>query len=336
MLMKNPNGYGSIAKLSGSRRRPYWVRKAVTQWNPENGYPIYETIGYYATRKEAMQALAEYNENPYDLGKNRLTFAEVYEKWSNKKFSEISASAVRTYKSAYSYCKPLYDIKMNELTVDQLQDIVDHAEVGATTRARIKSMFNLLYDFCMQRDIVKKDLSQYLTSPTIETAEKVPFSAEEITLMWNSLDKMFVDDILIMIYTGWRASEYAGLRTEDIDLENGLMKGGAKTEAGKDRIVPIHHRILPLVQKKYDPNSEYFRDNDYDKLYRDFKACMQTLGFKHIPHETRHTFITMLDDAGANKTSIQRLAGHASRDVTSKVYTHKDIEQLRKAVELIP
>lgn len=335
MLMRNPNGYGSIAKLSGNRRRPYWVRKAVTRWK-ENGQPIYETIGYYATRKEAMQALADFNENPYDISQNRLTFAQVYEKWSSKKFQEISASAVRTYKSAYNYCKPLYNLKMNEIKVGQLQDVIDHADVGATTRARIKSMLNLIYDYCMKNEIVKKDLSQYLTKPKIETSEKIPFSAEEIEILWDNVNHPFVDDVLILIYSGWRASEYAGLQTEDIDLENMTMKGGIKTDAGKGRIVPIHHKILPLIQKKYNKENEYLRSDGYDKLYRDFCSVMKTLGMSHTPHETRHTFITVLDDAGANKTAIQRLVGHASRDVTSKVYTHKDIEQLRKAVELFP
>lgn len=333
--MRNPNGYGSIAKLSGNRRRPYWVRRSVTKWN-ENGYPIYETIGYYATKKEALQALADFNENPYDVSANRLTFADVYEKWSTKKFEEITASAVRTYKSAYSYCKPIYDVKMNELKIAQLQNVIDTADVGATTKARIKSMFNLLYDYCMKNEIVKKDLSQYLTKPKIETAEKTPFSDEEIKTLWENLNHNFVDDVLILIYSGWRASEYAELRTENIDLENMTMKGGSKTQAGKDRVVPIHSRILPLIKKKYNADNEYLRSDGYDKLYRDFMSVMQFFGMSHTPHEARHTFITVLDNAGANKTSIQRLVGHASRDVTSKVYTHKDIEQLRKAIELFP
>lgn len=333
--MRNPNGYGSIAKMSGNRRRPYWVRKAVTQWK-ENGQPIYETIGYFATRKEALQALADFNDNPYDLSAERLSFSEVYEKWSEKKFQEITPSAVRTYKSAYSYCKPIYDVKMADLKIAQLQDVIDNANVGATTKSRIKSLFNLLYSYCMQNEIVKKDLSQYLKKPKIETAEKTPFSPEEITRLWNSLDRPFVDDVLILIYSGWRASEYCALKTADIDLENMTMKGGSKTEAGKDRIVPIHHKILPLIQKKLVRDNECLRENNYDKFYRDFTAAMQSLGMVHTPHETRHTFITILDDKGANKTAIQRLAGHASRDVTSKVYTHKDIEQLRQAIELIP
>jgi site-specific recombinase XerD len=56
----------------------------------------------------------------------------------------------------------------------------------------------------------------------------------------------------------------------------------------------------------------------------------------HTPHDCRHTFATLLDNAGANTISIKRLMGHSSGgDVTEKVYTHKDIEQLRIAIELI-
>ena len=43
----------------------------------------------------------------------------------------------------------------------------------------------------------------------------------------------------------------------------------------------------------------------------------------------------MLDDAGANKVSIQKIAGHKGSDVTEKVYTHKNIEQLLSAIDLL-
>ena len=62
IFMKNPNGYGTVAKLSGNRRRPYMVRK--TNGFDKNGKQTYIIIGYYATREEGMIALAEYNKNP--------------------------------------------------------------------------------------------------------------------------------------------------------------------------------------------------------------------------------------------------------------------------------
>lgn len=63
--MRNPNGYGSVVKLSGNRRKPFVVRKTVG-WN-DKGYPVYQTIGYYPTREAGMIALAEYNKAPWDI-----------------------------------------------------------------------------------------------------------------------------------------------------------------------------------------------------------------------------------------------------------------------------
>lgn len=121
--MKLPNGFGSVYKLSGRRRRP-WVAAKTFGWEfDEKGQKVkqkQQAIGYYATRQEAMTALVQYNENPYDLNFNKTTFSEVYEKWSEEYFPTLSnASSIRTITAAYKYCTPLYDmrIKMSESNI---------------------------------------------------------------------------------------------------------------------------------------------------------------------------------------------------------------------------
>jgi len=97
--MKQPNSYGSVHKLLGKRRKPWRVRKT-SGWllNEQSGTvkQQYITIGYYATKQEALIALADYNENPYDINSNSITFSEVYEKWSTEHFETIVPSAQRT------------------------------------------------------------------------------------------------------------------------------------------------------------------------------------------------------------------------------------------------
>ena len=68
--MKNPNKYGSITKLTGNRRKPWMVRiyKGMkVNHETKKAYPEQIVLGYYASRKEAMDALAEYNLNPYNI-----------------------------------------------------------------------------------------------------------------------------------------------------------------------------------------------------------------------------------------------------------------------------
>lgn len=58
-------------------------------------------------------------------------------------------------------------------------------------------------------------------------------------------------------------------------------------------------------------------------------------GTGHTTHDCRHTCATLLDNFGANPNAIRRILGHAGGDVTDRVYTHKAIRQLRKAINLI-
>ena len=74
--MRLPNGYGSVSKLSGNRRRPYIVR-ITAGWDDE-GKQLLKTLGYYPSKKEALQALVEYNAAPYDPTARKFSLTEVY------------------------------------------------------------------------------------------------------------------------------------------------------------------------------------------------------------------------------------------------------------------
>lgn len=87
--MKKTNGYGTVVKLSGNRRRPWTVRKSFGL--NSKGQPIIKTIGYTVTKEEGMIMLAKYNSQPYDLDTAKITFSELYSQWATQKnkLSEI-------------------------------------------------------------------------------------------------------------------------------------------------------------------------------------------------------------------------------------------------------
>lgn len=148
----------------------------------------------------------------------------------------------------------------------------------------------------------------------------------------------YADVILILIYTGWRIGELLAMDCSDVDTIEWTMKGGAKTEAGKNRVVPVHDSIKLYIQKRLAgrETGKFLLELSYPKFNVAFKEVCARLGTPHTIHDTRHTFATRADNFGMNKVCIQRLMGHASRDITDKVYTHKDLQQLRKAIELLP
>ena len=355
---KLPNGYGTIYKMSGKRSKPYramktdkWILDPVTGKSKQ----IRFTIGYYQSREDAMIALANYNENPYDIKADSITFSEVYEKWSENYFPTLSnPSSVRTVTAAYAYCNGLYDMRMKDIKVSHLEGTILNAQVGDSTKSRMKSLFNMMYKYAVAHDIVEKDYASVMFANgnrimRSRTKEVIPFSQEEIFLLWDNLDNIaFADMILIGIYSGWRPQELAILKVADIDIKVGTMLGGLKTDAGKNRIVPIHPLIRPLIENRIkeatamqseflfnDANGQQGTYMTYDKYRKRFEKVMKYLKLTHRPHETRHTFITKAKACNVDEYILKLIVGHAIDDITEKVYTHRTIDQLRAEMEKI-
>ena len=348
--MKLPNGFGSVHKLTGNRRKPWRARKTIGwDFDPveKKAKQKYITIGYYTTQKDAIQALADYNANPYDISTNSITFEEVYQRWSEEHFKVIVKSAQRTWKSAFTYCEPLYKMQMRDIRVSHLKQTIKNEDVGDNTKGRMKSLFNMMYKYCMKHEIVDKDYAQLCDSVKKPKPEivRVPFSDEEIQKLWDNIQFPFVDMVLIGIYSGFRPQELAILKVADVDFNNNTIMGGLKTDAGKNRLVPIHPIILDLVCKNYDNaktmNSDYlFNDENgqqgtwltYDKYRGRWKKIMKKLEMDHKPHDTRHTFITKAKNANMNEYILKLIVGHEVQDITEKVYTHRTLEDLQKEI----
>lgn len=376
--MKLPNGYGSVTKLSGNRRKPYlarvtlgWITNEQTGKTTQNRVPI----GTYKTKKEALQALAEYGANPYDIQNNNLTLAELYQKWTEAYFPTLSGeSSTRTITSAWKYCHPLYKMRVKDLRARHIKGIMEDGYIISSrgknagqkvmaspgVKARIKSMFNLMLDYALEYEIVDKnyartfDISEdIIKEKEAATRGHIIFPPDEMKILWDNVDKIrFVDWILIQCYMGWRPQELATLHLADVNLDEWYMVAGMKTDAGKNRMVPIHTKIQSLVKRNYDyavslGSDALFNDPTatkggmkitYDKYAGRFDKVMAALKLnpEHRPHDPRMTFITMAKKAGIDPMVVKRLAGHRINDVTEAVYTVRDLEWLRSDIEKIP
>ncbi len=337
---RRSNGSGTIVKLSGRRRQPFEVR--VNTHMDERNYPKYDVLGRFEDKDTATSALLEYNRSPYDIKINIMTFTEVYNQFFERKYvkgkRKYSQSSINCTVMAYNKCAALHDRPFKDLRTDDLQSILDNWEMSHACMEHVRNLFNQMYDYAMQYDIVQKDVAKYIqiTKPD-DDVHGVPFTPEEIEKLWTAYNKGLpnIDMVLILLYSGWRIGELLKLAVSDINLENRTYKGGIKTAAGKNRIVPIHSKIFDMVLRRRNNGWFNMTVAAYSAAY---KKAVSDAGITtyHTPHDCRHTFVTLLSNAGADEICIKRLVGHSSgNNVTEKIYTHKDIEQLRKAIELI-
>ena len=366
-----PNGFGQISEIKNRNlRKPF--RAMVTIGKSSTGRPICKPLkpqSFFETYNDAYAALLEYNKNPYDLSEN-ITMKELYERWSKTYFETLSDSAIRNIESAWKYCSSIYDMKVIDVRIRHIRGCINDGvfivngverKPNALKKSKIKSVIGAMFDYAIEYELIDKNYARAfklskedVKEINITDKKHISFTEDELQTLWSNVSSMeYVDVILIQCYSGWRPQELGLIKLSDVNLEDRFIIGGMKTDAGKERVVPIHSKILPLVEKKYEEaknlNSEYLINNlgkikktsgtklTYESYKHQFCKIISKLNInpKHRPHDGRKTFATLAKKYGLDEYAIKYIVGHTINDITEKVYTDRDPSWLKEEIEKI-
>ncbi|MBS5619694.1 site-specific integrase [Eubacterium sp.] len=373
MAKKRSNGEGSITY---DKRRKRYRAKVTVGWemNEETGRTkqITKSIGSnFKTRGEAARALAEYQNESYNLENKDITFEELFEIWYPE-YIQKHPSYKYVYKSAYAYMTLLYKKKFRNITILDMKKCIEEGTIicklgsnkgniitpSPQVKQNMKGMLNKIYDYALEGRIVNINYARnfYLDKEVFDNQEKnkvprIPFSQQELDIMWKAKNFVpFVDMILYHCYSGWRPKEIITLKIEDVHLEEEYIVGGIKTKAGRQRTVPIHPLVKPIVEKYYNEaisiGSAYLFNDitkkkglnglSKDQYYSRFIKVVKQLKLNPelTPHCARHTFITKAKsrEVNMNEYILKMIVGHKIQDVTESVYTHRTIEDLKEEI----
>ncbi len=342
--LRLPNGFGSITTLSGKRRRPYWAKKS--QGVDSRGYPIYLTVGYFETWDQAHTALDEYQKNPFDPKYYYMTFSGVYELLLKEKENTpkgLSKDLRYCFQSSYRRMSAVHDKIFRDINALDLQPYLNNKKLSHASLEHDQNLLNQMYKTGLKYKACSENIAKLLTIGKEDDDEPgVPFTEDELARFWKNKDIKGMDSILILCYSGWRINEFLKMPVTMVDLENMVFTSGSKTDAGKRRPVPIHPKIQPLVQSLYSQSTTYLYPSvsgkrmGYKEYSSMFAEALAQIGiYEHTPHDCRHTFGSLLNRYEANEICSRKLLGHVPRDAHER-YIHKSIEDLRKAVCLIP
>lgn len=253
-----------------------------------------------------MQALAEYNANPYDVNAAKITFAEVYDKWSERKFKEISESNVKGYKASYKLCSSIEDMRMIDIKLSHLQEVVDNSGKNTPTLRKLKVLLSQIFEYAVINEIITKDKNvvEYVDIKGAGNPNKIdrsPFADDEIQKIWDNVDcNEYMTVILMLIYSGVRVSELLELKKSDVHLDEKWFNiRHSKTQAGI-RAVPIADKTFQFFEYWYHKNDcEYLLSTpdgagfEYRNYYDGYwKPLLKELNLNHRPHDTRHTCVS--------------------------------------------
>lgn len=370
-----PNGFGQITELKDRNlRKPF--RAMITVGKNELGRPVCKLLkptSYFKTYNEAYSALMEYHRKPGVI-ENDITMDEYFKQWRTRQINLVKCDGAQSLlKATWKYCEPLYNISVKDITMLDIENVLKSSSVeyrGKTVIAtsnvkkRIKTLLSQMLETAIIDGIATQNFAKHIQLVQDETPDEAPpdldnigegkhisFSDDEMNLLWEHVDDVpYVDVILINCYLGMRPQELSLIKLVNIDLDNWIIVGGIKTEAGKHRLIPIHTKIRPYVKRWYDKaldiGSEYlffkfFRNELTMMTYNAYRYNMRKIIKKlelnpdHKPHDCRVQFITMAKHAGVNEYVIKRVAGHKINDVTENVYTKRSFEEIRTEIEKI-
>lgn len=323
------NGSGSITKLSGSRAKPWWVRKNDI------------SIGVYETYHEAQKVLERLTDTQVNELYN-LTFAEVYGRWKQEHGREISEKLLKNYELAYTQCEALHSQKMRSLRRSDYQAAVIALEDQGLSKSscnKLRTMLRQVCEYAQMEGILHSNPADDLTTVARQKSTREIFTEEDIQkIKASSLPAAQI--ALIMISSGCRPGELFTVPLANCGKDH--MIWGSKTEAGKNRVIPIgsdgveaYKTITILSTAKggallvdgYDGsrNPDNFRRRDWAQLMREIGREGMT------PYSCRHTFITRAIRGGIDLISLEAIVGHVDKE-TTKLYTHLRAKDLVSAV----
>lgn len=352
--MKLPNGYGSITKLSGNRRKPWMVRvMSKEKYDEETGDFVQKRIilGYYPTKKAALSALAEYNDNPFSPEEANITFSEIYEKYQKTKaYQTLGNSTLTSRKTAYKYCEPLYDVKIRDLNKDMLERVLDSIDLGSSSKKNVLIVMRIVIDYAYDHNLITKKctdgISIQYSDPVID---RIPFSESEINKLWSMADNWDVKVLLILLYSGMRVNELLKNNQENVNLEERWIYVPGELAKNKEsvRYVPIHDKTYDLVKwfvdnsKKHDneklmlnPSGTVITYNNF--LARNLARINKVMEHPHKCHDARHTFASRGTAAGIPELYMQQIMEHTPKSILYNTYTHITMPELLDWINRIP
>lgn len=321
--MRLPNGYGSIYKMSGNRRNPWRVRITVGWAFDEilmKHRQVVKDLGYYRTRQEAMKALADYNNDPFDLNFLNVTLAECYEE-AKKSFTKGRS---RNYQAAWKYLAPLADTPIRSIKAAQMQRCIDSCTTSQ--QQDIKTVCHKIYDYALKYEIVDKNPSKLLHSNSVDAQIKREVLAPDVIAKLEQSNEWWAKITLMLLYSGMRTKELKQLDSAWIDTENGVIDIQLAKNKSSIRKIPIHTHVLPLFCD-YKAEGSNLYGFTHDGLNKALKAFCG-----HTAHDCRHTFATRMRECGCDPLVLQLLLGHTPSTITEKIYTHVTLEELAESL----
>jgi integrase len=216
-----------------------------------------------------------------------------------------------------------------------------------STANRVLTVLKAILNKAFEDGLVPDDKEWRKVKPFKQVDEPIVrfLTVAESTRLINSCKEDFRMLVQAALLTGCRYGELSRILVTHVNLDTGLVYINPETKSGKGRHVPLNAEGLRFFQQQIAGKNglEYvFTREDESPWLKNHQsrlmkaACEQArinppIGF----HELRHTYASLLAQAGADLLTISKLLGHADTRITSRHYAHLCDKTLTNAVKTL-
>jgi len=353
----------------------YWIAQVVDGYrelppfdlnNPENRkqkIPIKKTKGGFKRREDALAYCEQLKEKKKDAPELSMTLRQIFEEWEPKYSKRIDPSTAAGYKAAYNYYESLHDRQIRTITAAELQACMDACQRGKRTHQNMKVVAGLLWKYAKDKHIVTQVESENLFTGKGKSKKRDALTDIEVEKIRQAIGSYrYAEYIYCLCYLGYRPGEMLELRKDQVIEHKGrlFMVEGKKTDAGRNRTVPVHQKIEMIIRDRLmvpgtdlifpqytfakaskkrpvapfagfkQMSDNYFRENS-------FKPICAALGIAEgkVPYAARHTFSNKLKTAVGDDRDKAALIGHSDYTFTQTKYQTTNEEELLAVVDSI-
>jgi integrase len=286
-------------------------------------------------RDENMKEISVYG----DIQKNEPVketklFGEVAQQWAEIMSQKVKSSTLKDYRGAMNhYILP----RFGNLPIKDI-DFLDVEEFRSKLKCSNKRKNNVfvpmrsLMRFALRAGLIDKNPMDLVENLSVSKPEFYPLSIDEVHRFLDAVKPPYKNFFIVAFYTGMRFGEMAGLKWKNVDFRLGIIKvretrvrgeeGPPKTK-GSIRDIKM---LPPVVEALRDQRKATMGKSDYVFLsfygrpllpnvvnFRTWKPALKRAGLKpRSLYQTRHTFATLMLDAGELPGWVQKMMGHES------------------------
>lgn len=254
--LKASSGNGSISRMSGIRRKPWLLRMPIP--DPHTGITVVKTVGTYVTREEAEAVRAEMMKRPATPYQDS-TLQDCFRMFKeSREYKGRSDKARELYDIAWKYLRPLWHFKIAALYAQDFQNILDKMADNGLSQSMLekeRTLISKLYRTAIGWRVVDANLASVLKVEGRKSPEREIFTDEQVTLILSQKNTPTGQMVIALLACGVRIYELLHFKHEDFHrTESGAyLIGGCKTEAGRNRIIPILDFGIPVLNMRMPP-----------------------------------------------------------------------------------